>query len=225
MSLDINVDIGEGFPFDEALLGIATSASVCCGVHAGSPELTEQTVGLCRQHGVRLGAHPGFPDREGMGRRLPSLGDAPEWFRSVREQTKVFISSYHPTYIKPHGALYNLLAGGSNAPVELVAFGVSYADFLANLGIPVMLLPVSPIAQRLDSLGLLIKEGFADRAYTEDGRLLSRTLPGAVLEDREAVINQVRLLATKVDSICIHGDTPDCLNLAHLVRQALGGDQ
>lgn len=219
--VDINVDIGEGFPFDEALLDIATSASVCCGIHAGSPDLTTLTVERCRRHNVRLGAHPGFPDRDGMGRRLPSSGDAPEWFRSVRDQTQGFVAEYKPAYIKPHGALYNLLAGGSSAPVELIGFGVAYADFLCELGVPVMLLPVSPVAQRLASQGLLIREGFADRAYTKLGRLMSRSEPGAVLSDPEEIAGQVRSLTKSVESICIHGDTPNCLDLARLVEQTL----
>lgn len=219
--VDINVDIGEGFPFDEALLDIATSASVCCGIHAGSPELTALTVERCRQRGVRLGAHPGFPDREGMGRRLPTLDVAPEWFQSVRDQTEGFLAEHRPAYIKPHGALYNLLAGGSSAPVELIGLGVAYADFLCEMGVPVMLLPISPVAQRLDSQGLLIREGFADRAYTESGRLMSRTEPGAVLSDPQEIAGQVHSLANRVDSICIHGDTPNCLDLARLVAQTL----
>ena len=103
--VDINVDIGEGFPFDEDLLDFATSANVCCGEHAGSWELTKETIFLCERKGVRIGMHPGFPDRESMGRISPQLDEVAQYANSVFEQVIRF-REYTTTaqYLKPHGA-------------------------------------------------------------------------------------------------------------------------
>src|SRR5436305_4254792 len=104
--VDLNVDIGEGFPYDEALLAFATSANVCCGEHAGSWELTCETVELCKRKGTRIGCHPGFPDRAHFGRRVPARSEGDEYLSSIKLQVEHFLSRCQAAYLKPHGAFY-----------------------------------------------------------------------------------------------------------------------
>jgi len=208
--IDLNVDIGEGFANDEHLLKFASSANVCCGVHAGSWDLTMATIELCTRKDVRIGAHPGYPNRESMGRTHPEL--APDEIEdSLRDQLRRFVDAFPPAYLKPHGAWYNELSnpvGGFDA--------LALADRLAaEFGVPLMVLPIV-------STGVTkIREGFADRAYEPDGSLRPRSLPGAVLDDPNEVRAQVLRLAQTVDSICLHGDTPDALEFAELVTKTL----
>lgn len=222
--VDINVDIGEGFPFDEDLLEFATSANVCCGEHAGSWELTKDTIFLCERKGARIGMHPGFPDREGMGRQRMNYDEVAQYSNSVLEQVVRFLEyTDQSAYIKPHGAWYNMLVEREPADRALYrACRLMLEGALSAARTPVMLLPGSQVALELERNGeTVIDEGFADRAYEEDGTLRSRTKPRAVLTDSDAVRAQVLWLAPKVDSICIHGDTPDCLSFAELVYKSL----
>ncbi|HJP82048.1 MAG TPA: 5-oxoprolinase subunit PxpA [Fimbriimonadaceae bacterium] len=210
--IDLNVDIGEGFPVDAELLQFATSANVCCGVHAGSSELTGKTVELAKRLRVRVGAHPGFPDRESMGRRRPSEAEVRQFAPSLMEQIAEFPE---PTYVKPHGAFYNLLFETQSPESDLAR---EVVHEFSRQGFALMLLP---IGWALDHQIRLIREGFADRAYLPDGRLTPRSLPGAVLHDPEQIKRQVLELATTVDSICLHGDAPNCLEFAELVHKTL----
>ncbi len=210
MRRDLNVDIGEGFPHDAALLEFATSANVCCGVHAGSWDLTLETIELCRSRGTRIGVHPGYPNREVMGRVHPDLPPA-EIEASLRDQVLRFTKACSPAYIKPHGAWYNELlepVGGFEARRIAQEIALEYE-------LPLMVLPAVPLGVAM------IREGFADRAYEPDGSLRKRSLPGAVLHDPADVAYQVRRLAKTVDSICLHGDTPDALMFAELVTKTL----
>ena len=218
--VDLNVDIGEGFPYDEALLEFATSANVCCGEHAGSPELTLQTVEICRDHGVRMGAHPGFPDRKNFGRRTPKKTEIDAYAKSVAQQ--IVTASSWAEYFKPHGALYNLAsARGSSSSVFITSSATVITGVIVT-NLPVMLLAGAPITAYLRAKGMpFISEGFADRRYMPNSTLVPRTEPGAVLEDPGEIKRQVLELAPKVDSICLHGDTPGCLEFAEMVRKTL----
>ena len=222
MIIDLNVDIGEGFSDDDALLEVATSANVCCGEHAGSWELTEETVAKCRERGIRVGAHPGFNDRENMGRSIPTIERALDSFKSVRVQVQRVVDAFQPEYIKPHGALYNLVAATPGATAAHYGLATSCVlDLYERFRLPLMLLPVGALAPRLQKANALISEGFADRGYDDTGRLLHRGEPGAVLNDLSHICEQAVSLAEKVDSICLHGDTPNCVEIAHAVRKAL----
>ncbi|HXH61443.1 MAG TPA: LamB/YcsF family protein [Fimbriimonadaceae bacterium] len=212
--VDINVDMGEGFAFDDELLHIATSANVCCGAHAGSPELTMQTVEKCRRLGVRVGAHPGVPDRENMG-RLPLVlegdDDAEALLQSLRGQMR--LASWD--YVKAHGALYNACAVPGR-PADVME------ALLREFPLPAMAMPGTRLEEVVSGLGSdLIREGFADRRYTERGTLAPRSEPGSVLSDPSEIAAQVVRLAARVDSICIHGDSPGCVEIAALVRETL----
>lgn len=239
--IDLNVDIGEGFPYDAELLKFATSANVCCGAHAGSIELTEETIAMCKRRRVRIGAHPGYPDRLNMGRRPMEIGEQRIYLKSIHEQLQAFNSIEAPAYVKPHGGFYNDTAQvlppdwdkpnlvKRQTPYEA---GGHYLGTLPGAGSLGMLLRMyklplmgleptahATIASRANVA--LIREGFADRAYREDGTLQPRSEPGAVLEDSEAIKRQVLWLAERVDSICLHGDTPNCVEMAELILKTL----
>jgi UPF0271 protein len=212
--IDLNVDVGEGFLFDEELLKVATSANVCCGAHAGSVELCLATVDRCRSLGLRVGAHPGVPDRENMGR-------APLVFESEDQRVALLQSLLEQCavaqwdYVKPHGALYNATTSLGPATVPMVAF-------LLQTKLPLLGMPGShheDIAFAAEVA--FVREGFADRAYTPQGVLVPRSAPGAVLTDPSQIAAQIQVLAERVDSICVHGDIPGCVEIAILVRSKL----
>jgi UPF0271 protein len=228
--VDLNVDIGEGFPYDEALLEFATSANICCGEHAGSWELTERTIDMCLRKGTRVGCHPGFPDRPGFGRKIPMENEASAFCQSVVQQIKKSYGYQRPAYIKPHGALYHLLTTISpqaSAKEKSLIAALSGALFGVSIDLKrptFMLLPESYFAKavRMPPLMLrVIKEGFADRRYNKDGTLVPRSGPHAILEDPQEIAAQVLRIVPKVDSICLHGDTPNCLEFAELVNKTL----
>jgi UPF0271 protein len=241
-TIDLNVDIGEGFPHDVELLKFASSANVCCGAHAGSRELALETIELCRRHRVRIGAHPGYPDRENMGRFSLPAGRELEFLKSLFDQMNWFVEVGEPAYLKPHGAFYNdtaILLPANWETAKKRHSGVSDYEsgglFLAQYpGIQSLLMLVR--VHRLALMGLeptahrtlaararqrFIREGFADRRYEANGTLRPRSQPDAVLTDPEEVRDQVLHMAVRVDSICLHGDTPDCLAFAELVYKSL----
>lgn len=209
-TIDLNVDIGEGFDFDSDLLLYASSANICCGVHAGSWQKTQETIGLALDSGVRIGMHPGYPDRESMGREPMPKGCESAYRDSILKQAETFFNFVPPSYIKPHGAFYN------DSQVEGYAFEI-LKELADRFTLPVMGLP----GTAHDFLPSVIAEGYADRGYTSQGRLIARSQPGALLTSLSEVQQQALGLATRVDSICIHGDTPYCVELAEAVYSAL----
>ncbi|MEZ0326099.1 MAG: 5-oxoprolinase subunit PxpA [Fimbriimonas sp.] len=241
-TIDLNVDIGEGFPFDRELLRFASSANICCGVHAGSQDLTAATVELCRRQRVRVGAHPGYPDRENMGRRPMEEGQEREYLRSVFEQVRWFVALAKPEYIKPHGAFYNdtaivlpenwqfrMRTKEAITPYDTGGLYLAQYPGIQSLSmilrvhkLPLMGLRSTAHAQAAERSGqTLIHEGFADRAYTNQGTLAPRGEEGAVFHDPKQIREQVLRLAPEVDSICLHGDTPSCVQFAELVYKTL----
>lgn len=233
------MDIGEGFGFDRELLRFATSANVGLGEHAGSRAITAETVALCREAGVRVGAHPGYPHRPSLGRDPIPPGAQKRYFDSVFVQTQWFVAVHGPAYLKPHGAFYNdtavVLPEGwqtqNDAPTLYGQEGIFLArhpgvQFLMMMlrvyKLPLMGLDRTAHAEIARRSGKgFIREGFADRLYRDDGTLMPRDRPGAVLRDPERVAAQVLRLAPKVDSICLHGDGADCLVFAERVRKTL----
>ncbi len=240
--VDLNVDIGEGFVHDEALLEFATSANICCGEHAGSWELTQATISMCLAKGVRIGAHPGFPDRASMGRREMEVGEQREFLKSIFDQVARFATAARPDYLKPHGAFYNQTAQilpeswvptddrwRVLIPEDPIGIAIGRIPGAGSLG---MLLRV----HRLPLMGLggtaheeiakraevsLLREGFADRKYRQDGTLVPRGEPGALLTHPALIKAQLLRLAPVVDSICLHGDGEDALAFAELVCKTL----
>ncbi|MBI1335296.1 MAG: LamB/YcsF family protein [Armatimonadetes bacterium] len=211
-TIDLNADIGEGFPNDLALLEVISSANICMGFHAGSPKYTEEVIRLARARGVRVGAHVGFPDRQSMGRRELEEGYPEEWIMSVEAQIR---ASGPAAYIKPHGALFHWLA---NAPEDSQYLW----NVLEEMERPFMGLPGTGHETQCRRRGLrLINEGYCERGYDRFGRLLPRSEPGAVIHDLDAICDQAVRLASKVESICVHGDRPDAVKVAEAVRKTL----
>jgi 5-oxoprolinase (ATP-hydrolysing) subunit A len=240
MQIDLNSDLGESFgawPMgqDESLMASITSANIACGFHAGDPSVMRQTVALARQHRVAIGAHPGFPDLVGFGRReLKASAREVEDFVLYQISALAGIAVAEGMalqHVKAHGALYNQ-ACRDRALADAIARAVAAFDRqLILLG-----LPGSELLHAGQAAGLRVAaEVFADRAYEPDGSLASRRTPGAVIHDAEAVVTRairmvrdgevvatdgstVRLTA---HTICLHGDTPGAGELARAVRAGL----
>jgi UPF0271 protein len=238
-SVDLNADVGEGVGADEgddALLDVVTSASVACGVHAGDAATMRRSVEAASRRGVVVGAHPSYPDREGFGRRPMDQTPSQVTEEILAQVTALDAvarrSSTRVRYVKPHGALYHRMADD-----EAIARAVARACIEA--GDLVLLAPAGSSAVAVaESAGVRVAtEAFADRAYDPEGRLVLRTIPGAVLTDpvdvaRRAVGIAVEHRLRAVDgttinvtasSICVHGDTPGADIVARAVRRALEG--
>ena len=232
MRIDLNADVGEGFgawPMgqDEALIPLVSSVNVACGFHAGDPRTMERTIGLAIDAGAAVGAHPGYPDREGFGRRALAMSP-PEIEAAVLYQVAALAGMAEAMgttlhHVKPHGALYDRVRDDPEAAqalcraVERLAHGA---------GRPLTLVgqPGSALLRAAAERGLpATAEGFADRAYEPDGRLRSRRLPDAVLATPEAAARQALALAASGDftTLCVHGDTPGAPDIARAVRAAL----
>lgn len=235
--VDINVDIGEGFSEDRKLLNHATSATVCCGAHAGSWALTKETIRLVNSRGLRLGVHPGYPDVANVGRKSIQPGQEKSYLDSIFAQVRQFVAEARPAYLKPHGALYSdtspILPPNWNVPLEsgedaeavfLARFpGIQTLSMLIRVyKLPLLGMPGTAheqVAKRAKQN--FLSEGFADRRYGADGRLLPRSDPEAIIYDLKEIKDQVLHLAKTVYSICIHGDTEGCVEIAAHVSETL----
>ncbi len=228
-ALDLNCDLGEGGAHDAELMSLVTSANLACGAHAGDAATMRAAVALAQRHGVAIGAHPGFADREHFGRRELRL--PPEEIRRlVRGQIEALRALAPLRHVKPHGALYNLAARDA-AVARAVAEAVHDVD--AALVLVGLADSVSLAAGR--EAGLRVAgEFFADRGYAPDGTLAPRGTPGALLGVEAAVAQtlsfaqtgQVRAtdgtdLAVEAETVCVHGDGPHALELARALRAAL----
>jgi len=213
--IDLNVDIGEGYPNDFELIRIATSANICCGEHAGSRDLTLRTIQMCRDMGVRMGAHPGYPDRASMGRAPVRSSDWEAVAQSIEEQVERMLDAGACDYVKPHGSFYN--DSVDEGPAAALVETILLKHRIALLGLADTCHEVAAHTAAVP----FAREGFADRAYTEDGRLVPRSRPGAVLTLAADVRAQALRLAPNVDSICLHGDTDGCVEFAAMLRGAL----
>lgn len=239
-NVDLNCDCGEGFGAyamgdDAAMLDIVTSANVACGFHAGDPDIMHATFRLAKEKGIAIGAHPGFPDLWGFGRRrLPfSTGEIERLvaYQIGAAQGMAALAGHRITYVKAHGALANLAAESADAAMA-VARAIRGVDadlvFLAIAGTEL------ETAGRKTGLAIA-REIYADRAYTDQGQLVSRAEAGAVLHDVEAVAARVHAMVQEgaviavsgkripvgIDSICVHGDTPGAVAMARAVRERL----
>ncbi len=222
-SVDLNADVGEECGDDAALMRCVTSANVACGVHAGSGATMRETVILAAEHGVGVGAHPSFPDREHFGRREMQLRSAEIVDLVIRQidalATIAAKEGIRLIHVKPHGALYNV-AVRDRGVADAIAGAVASIDrSLVLLGLPGSQLLAAAQAAGLQTAG----EAFADRAYRADGTLVPRTEPGAVIHDSEEVLARIAALAARPDvaTICVHGDTPGAAELASNIRAAL----
>jgi len=213
--IDLNVDAGEGVANEAEIFSLVSSANIACGAHAGSLPIAWESARLADSLGLRLGLHPGFPDRAGFGRRAPGDGwtMSPDGiWNSLASHCELVMAGHSFAYIKPHGALYNL----STEPGRAAGWVEGLVD---RYRLPLMGLPGTH-HESIASHGF-IREGFADRRYMFGGRLVPRTEPDAVLHDLQEIAAGVIALAERVDSICIHGDHPNAAETAALVRRTL----
>lgn len=223
MRIDLNADLGEECGQDAALLRSITSASVACGRHAGSPTVMRDTVLLACEHGVAVGAHPGFDDRPNFGRfdlQLPTREITDLVVRQIEALASITVHACTKLqHVKAHGALYNM-AVRDRRVADAIALAVASVDpSLILLGLPESELVAAGAAAGLRTA----REAFADRAYRPDGTLVPRTEPGAVIHDPDQVLARVVALAQRsdVDTICVHGDTPGAADLARQIRETL----
>jgi UPF0271 protein len=235
LSVDLNSDVGEGAGQDPELIPLLTSANVACGLHAGNHETMRATVALARHHGVAVGAHPSYPDREGFGRR-PMAMSAPELEACVSSQlyTLAQIAAAHSVrlqHVKPHGALYNTAARDPAVADAIARAVVAFDASLVLVG-----LAGSALISAGSRAGLrTASEVFADRGYRTDGTLVPRDEPGSVIHDPDAVAPRaVAMVRDRVvpavdgtpvsllaETICLHGDTHGAADLALRIRRAL----
>src|SRR5215510_11441045 len=239
-SIDLNCDMGESFGAytigaDDAVMPSITSANVACGFHGGDPSVMRRTVRLARDHGVAVGAHPGFPDLVGFGRREMRISPM-EVEDLVLYQIGALAAvarseGLRLAHVKPHGALYNMAVKDRSLADAIARAVASFDRSLILFG-----LPNSDLARAGQSAGLQVAlEGFADRAYEPDGTLTPRSRAGAVIHDVETVVQRaVRMvtegvviasdgseLTMRVDTICTHGDTPGAQSLTRALRKGL----
>jgi len=244
MKIDLNCDLGESFgPYrlgdDAAMLEIVTSANIACGLHAGDPPVMRETVTLAARRGVAIGAHPGYPDLQGFGRRAMDLQPAElETFLIYQLGALAGFTQAagaHLTHVKPHGALYNQAVADREIAAAIARAVASFDPTLIVVTLPEAALR---LAARGNGLRVAL-EGFADRAYLADGTLAPRQRPGAVIHDPElATARAVRMITQgevetiegtviplRVNTLCVHGDTPGAAILAAQLRHALEAAQ
>lgn len=239
-TIDLNSDLGESFGAwtmgqDEALMPSITSANIACGVHAGDPSVMRKTIALAKRHGVAVGAHPGFPDLAGFGRREMQLSTS-EVEDLVLYQLAAIAGvaaaeGVRLQHVKAHGALYNMAARDAGLARAIARAVAAFDDTLILFG-----LPNSALIREGQQLGLrAAAEIFADRTYEADGSLTSRRLPGSVIHDPAQVVERaVNMVSTRrvtatngevieidAHTLCFHGDTPGAADLARQVRAAL----
>ncbi|MFC7528912.1 LamB/YcsF family protein [Actinoplanes sp. GCM10030250] len=238
--MDLNADLGEGFGAwklgdDDALLDVVTSANVACGFHAGDPSTMYRVCRSAAERGVAVGAQVGYRDLAGFGRRridyardelrddiLYQIGALEAFCKAAGDRVR---------YVKPHGALYNTAAVDEGQASAVVAAVLAY-----DASLPVLCQPGSVLAGQAAAAGLtVVGEGFADRGYLPDGRLVPRSAPDALVHEVGDVVDRaVRMavggevvaadgsvIACPVRSICVHGDTPGAVELARAVRDGL----
>ena len=240
MRIDINSDVGESFGayhigHDVGLMRSITSANVAAGFHAGDPSVLRQTIRSAKEHGVAVGAHPGFPDLVGFGRReLNVSAREAEDFVLYQVAAVAGVAAAEGVglqHVKPHGALFNMAVHNAELAGAIARGVAAFDKRLILFG-----LPGSEILKAGRAAGLRVAaEVFADRAYEPDGTLASRKKPGTVIHDAEAVVARAirmiteknvvaidgSIVALEADTICVHGDTPGSDDLAARIRAGL----
>jgi UPF0271 protein len=240
--MDLNADLGEGFGSwamgdDSALLDVVTSANVACGFHAGDPSIMRRVTGEAVERGVAIGAHVGYADKAGFGRRFVDIEPA-----ALRDEVVYQIGALDAfariagdrvRYVKPHGALYNTIGSHEEQAAAVVGAVADYDKTLPVLGLP----GSAWLRLAMDAGLTVVHEAFADRAYTAEGTLVSRRLDGSVLHDADEIAARCTAMATgrpiqdnaggsltlSPASICVHGDTPGAVVIARRVRAAVEG--
>jgi UPF0271 protein len=215
--MQINCDLGEGIGNDAALMPYIDEANIACGFHAGDAFTMRETVALCKRHGVKIGAHPSYLDRENFGRKEIELSPE-EIYLLVKKQIEtlnqiVKTAGGKLNHVKPHGALYN-----TSAKNEVVAKAIAKAVKDVNGDLILFGLKGSLSIEVAQAMGLkTAEEAFADRRYESDGSLTPRSQPGACFTSVKEVIDQVKKI--KADTWCIHGDGPHAVDFAKALNE------
>ena len=239
-SIDLNCDLGDGSPAEssrtiEELLALVSSANVACGMHAGDPSTVAATVRLAAQKGVTIGAHPGLPDREGLGRRFMEVTPQ-QVYALVLYQIGALgaftrAEGARLRHVKPHGALYNMAAKDRSLADAIASAVKAFDPTLTLVGPSGSELLLAARAAALPSAS----EVFADRCYEADGSLTPRSQAGAMIADEKVAVAQALRLITEgrvltadghdirvqADTLCLHGDSAHAVSLAHTLRAAL----
>jgi UPF0271 protein len=241
--IDLNSDVGESFGayrigLDEEVIPLISSANIGCGFHGGDPSVMRQTIALAQEHGVALGAHPGFPDLIGFGRR--KIDATQEEIRDYVTyqigalQAFATMQNMKLQHVKAHGALYNMAERD-------VRIWEAIAQVIAGIDRQLILVAIAgPMREEVKEIGKrygirIAFEFFADRAYNRDGSLVSRREPGAVIHDHQLAAERVLKMVTEkrivakdgaeieviADTICVHGDNPAAVRLAQQIRESL----
>ena len=239
-SIDLNCDLGESFGaytigMDSAVIPCITSANVACGYHAGDPLVMQKTVAACKASGVHIGAHPGYPDLMGFGRR--NITATPAEVKAYVQYQVGALSAFCAAagvplcHVKPHGAMYNMAAKD-----EALARAICEGILEVNPALTLLALSGSAMVRAARELGVGVKsEVFADRGYQADGTLVPRGRPGAMITDEDEAIARVIRMAKEgvvrsvdgmdvplvADSVCVHGDGEKALAFVRRIRAAL----
>ena len=235
VSIDINCDLGEGGGNDEKIMRYISSANIACGFHAGNINTIEKTILLASRYNVSIGAHPGYPDKENFGRKKMSLSPK-EITALVKKQVsllKLKTEENHQIlqHIKPHGALYNQAATDIDIARAICKAIIEVDPRLVFMGMPNSAMQTASTEAGLN----FCAEGFVDRAYTNQGLLVPRSTPGAVITDIETCKTRALQIAqtnttTSIDNkkidlivntICIHGDTENAIEIARSINEYL----
>ena len=240
MHIDLNCDMGESYGRyilgdDIALLDVITSANIACGFHAGDPVVMASTVQQAVKKGVAIGAHPGYPDLQGFGRRAMALSPS-DLSAVILYQISALagfaqVEGTRLTHVKPHGALYNTAIRDKDTAEAIVRAVQSFDPSLVVVTLPGSILYLTAVEQNLR----VAAEGFADRAYQADGSLLPRGQSGAVIHEPDLIAKRAVRMVTqqsirsitgedieiRIDTLCVHGDTPGATEIALSVREAM----
>jgi UPF0271 protein len=241
MTIDLNCDLGESFGVwsmgnDAAMIDLATSVNIACGFHAGDADTMKKTIDLAKARGVSIGAHPGYRDLHGFGRR-PIVGLTSSEIENLVAyqigalQAIATMAGHRVTHVKAHGALSNVACED-----DMTARAIAAAVRAVDPDLVFVVLANSRLVTAGETFGLpMVHEVFADRAYEDDGSLVSRHKPGAVLHDADAIAQRVvkmiqsgevvsitgKMIKMRMDTVCIHGDTPGAVDIARVLCKAL----
>jgi UPF0271 protein len=220
MNIDLNCDLGEGCPYDAELMPLITSANIACGAHAGDASTMHAALWAAARHGVQVGAHPGFPDRDYFGRRELAR-TAEQVYEDCVYQIGALAglartAGVRVAYVKPHGALYNMACRDD-------AYARPVVDAAVLFGLALMGLPGSRLQAVCGNRVPFVAEGFADRRYLPDGSLVPRSRPDAFVEDPAEAVRQAETLLRErgVRTLCVHGDNPQAVAFVRALRAAL----
>jgi len=239
-AVDLNSDIGESFGdyklgMDDEVLQYVTSANIACGFHAGDPLIMEKTVALAASRNVSIGAHPGYPDLMGFGRRdlkaTPAEVKAYVTYQLGALMAFAAAHGIHVAHLKAHGAMYNMAAVDYN-----LARAIAEAVYSVDRTVILLALAGSQMVKAAHDIGVKVaEEVFADRAYNEDGTLVARSKPGSMIEEEHVAIARVVRMVTegkvqamtgndiaiRADSVCVHGDNPQAVAFVRQIRDEL----